>query len=227
MQVEYTGEDGTKSEEMCNVVAIYKFWNKNTKVDEIYIVICWLKRMPDSIRECWPLYSYWLNGGKLWYDIVSIDTVKQPAFIVPWSSTKCSWLNQPKDITSQLFKCIPYDKVHRDSCYDLVQYSKRADIANKENKNKKRRSTTTTTTTGPSTSSSSSSNISNNYTTNVVCHFDELPVMLHEEERNILLNTMENYLIGLNITDDIQSNNLDELDQGDTPSVIHEGTDIR
>ena len=87
--------------------------------------------------------------------------------------------------------------------------------------------TSTTTTTGPSTSSSSSSNISNNYTTNVVCHFDELPVMLHEEERNILLNTMENYLIGLNITDDIQSNNLDELDQGDTPSVIHEGTDIR
>ena len=40
----------------------------------------------------------------------------------------------------------------------------------------------------------------------------------------MLLNTIENYLIGLNITDDIQSSNLDELDQGDTSSDIHEGT---
>ena len=127
LQVEYTGEgeaENTISAEICHVVSILKFTNNYTKKQEIFLVVCWLQRHSISNRE-WPLYEYWLSNNQLWYDIVSVDDVIQPAFLVPWSRTKCSWVTRPKYITKQQFKCIPYEAVHRDSSYDLVQYNKR------------------------------------------------------------------------------------------------------
>ena len=81
----------------------------------------------------------------------------------------------------------------------------------------------------PSKSKSSSSSemeavetISNVIT---VSDFDGLPMMLDEEERNVILNTIENYLININATNGIQNNELDGLHQVAPSSVIHEGYD--
>lgn len=69
-----------------------------------------------------------------WYTITDIDTVKEPAFLVPWSSSKCSWLpaQRPADKKLRLFVCIPYERVHRDACHDFVHFYK------KQNRSKKK-----------------------------------------------------------------------------------------
>ena len=50
-------------------------------------------------------------------------------------------------------------------------------------------------------------------------------MMLDEEERNVILNTIENYLININATNGIQNNEHDGLHQVAPSSVIHEGYD--
>ena len=167
IEVKYDSEENGKLKyAFAHLISIFVFNANNATQDgseKIFLLICWMNKTTRK-KSLLPYsaYEYELKRNTLYSNIVSIEALYRPAFLVShsdkselrWGEIKFKDVNKLK---LEIFYCIPYEVVIRDYCHgdDFKEFGSSSSSSSSSNSNS-------------SSSSSSSSNI----------NFDEYPLIL-------------------------------------------------
>ena len=129
VEVKCADISNNESTEFARVVAMFCFQSTNDANDEkVFILICWMKKLAENLSILpYPLYGYEIERSKLNLQIVSIECVIRPAFMVSHSKKSClRWDDieqyELQQLKSHTFYCVPYSTVVRDYCQGFVSY---------------------------------------------------------------------------------------------------------
>ena len=140
IEVKWIDDNDVEATSIARFIAIFSFHSKDVtdKTEQIFLLICWMKKKTIN-KSVLPYCSYgydFANPNQLYLQIVSIDNMIRPAFLISHShSHSLLWsdLNQYTDmrkLKEQLFYIIPYENVVRDHCDSFVEFDKSGDYTN-------------------------------------------------------------------------------------------------
>jgi hypothetical protein len=129
VEIKYIQDDGKEGTEMAHLVTIMSFTEDNTSTEVIYLMICWMKSKTNhnSIFP-YPPYTYAIRPNRqLYFDIVPIESVIKPAFLISHSQHKEYYWNlidkeKLPILKEKIFYCVPYERVVRNYCDSFVEF---------------------------------------------------------------------------------------------------------
>jgi hypothetical protein len=137
IEVKYQDANGVHETEIARAAAIFEFTSMETDQNgsvtssekKYFIMLCWMQRAKTN-RSVLPYcsYQYETHNQSLVFQIVNVETVIRPAFLVSHSAaTALGWSDvkrRPyKYLKNQIFYCLPYNVVIRDHCNGFVEFA--------------------------------------------------------------------------------------------------------
>jgi hypothetical protein len=127
--VKYLGDDGVEATELAHLVGILSFTSNSGNDETLFLMICWMqiKKLPKKDNHFpYPYYCYNIKKNKeLYIDIVPIESLIRPAFLINYSPNYYYYWNEVnkiryKDLESMIF-CRYHINVLSEMCVRILQ----------------------------------------------------------------------------------------------------------
>lgn len=143
VEVKFVNTRNEESTQIVRVVSMFGFYHPNTNgeqignfAESIFLLVCCMKKLSSNPSVLpYTAYGYEIERSKLWFQMISIESVVRPAFLICHSrNSSLLWsdVNQYTALQLKLhmFYCVSYELVVKDYCDSFVEF-KRSDCSDK------------------------------------------------------------------------------------------------